>query len=237
VYKEKAVENMLADKTVIDQLVKEYDVLRREPKFNFRSLQQLFIFGITATGALFSYAVTAHSAYVFLAGPIIVFACLSYRHTLLVSLVHIATYIRCHIEAQVPGLNWESFMFSQRNTPTSGWWLVRPKHHLGILPAFDALAIMCLTGAIAYSVQGSGILWLMLPACVLLTLPLVWVNVLCYKATDYTTFEKCARMFRISKASSDGSTQPNASPTVAGRVLRARLPPAAELFVRFQKYE
>lgn len=101
--------------------LREYEALRQEILFIFRGVLQLFMFALVAIGAIFSYGITAKNGYVFLIGPVIVIACVNYTQVLISGVVRIATYIRCVLEARVPGLNWESIMFDIRRIPSLRW--------------------------------------------------------------------------------------------------------------------
>jgi len=184
-----------------DAELREYEALRQEILFNFRGVLQLFMFAMIAVGGIFSYGITARSGYVFLIGPVIVIACINYTQNLLSAVVRIATYIRCVLEENFPGLNWESVMFDVREIPGLRWEFQRGGHYLALLALYDTLAATCVLASLVFAN------WkVVIPLNVCMIVALAWVNYGLFRSTrkeEFEEFEKKLRRMLEQKNRSD----------------------------------
>ena len=155
-----------------DAEIAEFNNLRQEILFNFRSILQLFMFAIVSVAGLFSYGLTSQNGYVFLGGPVVVCASLLHATSYFSSVVRIATYIRCVLEERVPGLNWECFMYGLRSAPTFRWRFLRLKRLIAAAVVHNVLAVGCAIAAITY-----GKTLIVLPILILLLAGVVYANI------------------------------------------------------------
>ena len=182
--------------------LREYEALRQELLFIPRGVLQLFMFTMVAIGAIFSYGITAKNGYVFLIGPVIVIACVNYTQVLISGVVRIATYIRCVLEARVPGLNWESIMFDIRRTPSLRWEFQRSGHYIALLALYDTLAATCVLASLVFTEWKDVIC--VVDACMIVAL--AWVNYGLFRSTrreEFEEFEKELRRMLEQKNRSD----------------------------------
>jgi hypothetical protein len=172
--------------------LREYEALRREILFIFRCVLQLFMFAMIAVGAIFSYGITAENGYVFLIGPVIVIACVNYTQVLITGVVRIATYIRCVLEENIPGLNWESIMFDIRRIPRFRWEFERNCHYIALLAVYNALAVTCVLASLVFT--DWNVIICVVDACMIGAL--LWVSYGLLRSTKTEEFEKFEKELR-----------------------------------------
>jgi hypothetical protein len=172
--------------------LREYEALRREILFIFRGVLQLFMFAMVAVGAIFSYGITETNGYVFLIGPVIVIACVNYTQVLISGVVRIATYIRCVLEENIPGLNWESIMFDIRRIPSFRWEFERSCHYIALLAVYDTLAVTCVLASLVFT--DWNVVISVVDTCMIGAL--AWVNYGLLRSTKTEEFEKFEKELR-----------------------------------------
>lgn len=124
-------------------LIEEFKALRQEIIFNFEGQIKLLIFATVGVGSILSFGHKANNSFVFLVGTLIVILCLAYTLALKWSTVRISAYVRCFIEPNVDGLNWETIMKQIRFDKVFGFHLLSFIHSLGYLIVYDSLALSC----------------------------------------------------------------------------------------------
>jgi hypothetical protein len=183
------------EKNDIELAKLEYYFLRREIERDLDALLKIFIYGIIAVGAVFSYSAKTEIAWACLVGPIMVSAFLIYSATQLASIVRISTYLRLHIEQKLPGLRWENTMYHLvRKGERSSWPKVRNRHYWGVATAFNALALVCMIGAII-TPQDSFDKAIVLMIIAMETALLFYANYTYYRATGNRRFEEEEKLF------------------------------------------
>jgi len=181
---------------MIEAKLREYEVLRSEIISILEGIRQFFMFAILAIGGILSYGITAKNGYIFLIGPLVVISVMSYTRALNLSLIRIATYIRCVIEERTPGLNWESVLFDIRTTTLNSWSeLPWGGNRLAIIVVYDALAISCISVSFLYPIDRMIVSIL----AVFLLLILTWVNFSYYWSTRMDRFKEFEERIRSSK--------------------------------------
>jgi hypothetical protein len=163
--------------------LKEYEALRQEILFDLKGMQRLFYLVMIVVGGIFSYGLVTKNGYVFLIGPVVVISCIGYTRNLMLSVVRINTYIRVVLEKNIPGLNWETYMFKVRKDKSYSWEPQRRSHYYALLGVYDSLAIGCFITSIVY---GEKIL--VIPICIVLSILLYITNHSLFDSTKVRHF-------------------------------------------------
>lgn len=94
-------------KDVKEEILAEYNSLRKEISNTHNHQQSMFIFTLSAVGAIASFALQRNEPDIFLVAYFVLFPTSAFFHNYSRRIMRLSTYIKVFIESEIEGINWE----------------------------------------------------------------------------------------------------------------------------------
>ena len=185
--------------------IEEYKALREEIMGFQRAIIQLFTFSTIAAGALIGYGLTSQVGYVFLAPFAILFPCGFGMLGKMDAILRAGAYIKCFIEDEVEGFNWETALYKSRQMDTRSKakkWLGSLRAEGGILGTYDGLSVACFVLSIIFWVGNYYVLGGVLGMILFLLVRLNWAFLGAYSSQKE---ERLVERFNLLKGDSQNN--------------------------------